>query len=61
MQLTMSMFATKADYWKARAEMADKTIIEIAEQLKCVADNEVILQRIDEAQKLAEMYMPNMR
>jgi len=26
MELTMSMFATQADYWKARAELAETTV-----------------------------------
>lgn len=29
MELTMSMFATPADYWKARAEAAEKVLSEI--------------------------------
>jgi hypothetical protein len=33
MELTMSMFATQADYWKARAEQAERTIKEVADAL----------------------------
>lgn len=31
MELTMSMFATQADYWKARAERAEQTLGKIAD------------------------------
>lgn len=30
MELTMSMFATQADYWKARAEQAERTLSDVA-------------------------------
>lgn len=30
MEMTMSMFATPADYWKARAEMSEQSVREIA-------------------------------
>lgn len=45
MQLTMSMFATQADYWKARAELAEKTVEETAKELGCEPDNESMLKR----------------
>lgn len=45
MQLTMSMFATQADYWKARAELAEKTVQETAQALGCDHDNEAMLMR----------------
>jgi len=48
MELTMSMFATQADYWKARAELAETTVRETAEALGCDPDNETILSKIDE-------------
>ena len=35
MQMTMSMFASSADYWKARAELAEATISELAKELEC--------------------------
>ena len=44
MQLTMSMFATQADYWKARAELAEKTVEETAKELGCKPDNEAMLE-----------------
>jgi len=46
MELTMSMFATQADYWKARAELAEKTVEETARELGCENDNEEILLAI---------------
>lgn len=33
MELTMSMFATQADYWKARAEQAENLVSEVASRL----------------------------
>ncbi len=47
MELTMSMFATQADYWKARAELAETTVAETAEALGCKPDNEEMLGRVD--------------
>lgn len=41
----MSMFATQADYWKARAEMAERTVTETANELGCEPDNEAMLER----------------
>lgn len=46
MELTQSMFATSAEYWKARAELAEGTIAELAEELKCEPDNERMLQAV---------------
>ena len=43
MELTMSMFATPADYWKARAELAEATVRELVQELGCAADNEAML------------------
>lgn len=43
MELTMSMFATQADYWKARAELAETTVCETAAALGCEPDNEEML------------------
>ncbi len=43
MELTMSMFATQADYWKARAELAERTVVETAKELGCAPDNEAML------------------
>lgn len=47
LELTMSMFATQADYWKARAELAETTVHEIAKALRCRIDNEVMLERVE--------------
>lgn len=44
MELAMSMFATSADYWKARAELAEATVHETARELGCEPDNELILE-----------------
>ena len=52
MELTMSMFATRADYWKARADLAEQTMYETAEALGCKPDNEAMLV----AAKNAERY-----
>lgn len=41
----MSMFATQADYWKARAELAEKTVAETAYALGCEPDNEAMLMQ----------------
>lgn len=46
MNLTLSMFATPADYWKARAELAEQTLHEVAKELGCECDNEEMLQAI---------------
>ena len=40
----MSMFATSADYWKARAELAEATVHETAHELGCEPDNELMLE-----------------
>jgi hypothetical protein len=48
MELTMSMFATQADYWKARAELAETTVRKTAGALGCVPDNEAMLSKVDE-------------
>lgn len=48
MELTMSMFATPADYWKARAELAERIVQETAQELGCEQDNEAVLQRAHE-------------
>lgn len=47
MELTMSMFATQADYWKTRAELAETVVAEVAHELGCENDNEAILTAID--------------
>lgn len=46
MQLTMSMFATQADYWKAVSGLNEGTVAEVASELGCAADNEVLLVEI---------------
>lgn len=46
MELTMSMFATQADYWKARAELAETTVLETAKELGCEPDNEAMLKAV---------------
>ena len=47
MELTMSMFADSAEYWKVRAEMAEMTVKETAEALGCEPDNEAMLAAAD--------------
>ena len=49
MDLTMSMFATPADYWKARADLAELTVRETAAALGCKPDNEVMLAAAQDA------------
>lgn len=46
MELTMSMFATQADYWKARAELAETSVQELARELCCDAGNETMLAEV---------------
>ena len=53
MELTMSMFASQKDYWKARAELAEKTVEETAKELGCEPDNEAMLHRANDLRKLA--------
>lgn len=48
MELTMSMFANKADYWRARAELAERTVLETAKEMGCEPDNEAMLKRAAE-------------
>ena len=60
MQLTMSMFATQKDYWKARAELAEKTVEETAKELGCAPDNEAMLKRAHDLKAIAE-YVANDR
>ena len=49
MDLTMSMFSTQADYWKARADLAEATVRETASALGCKPDNEVMLVAAQDA------------
>lgn len=56
MELTMSMFATQADYWKARSGLHEGTVAEVAMEIGCVADNEVLLAEIAALKKDAERY-----
>jgi len=52
MELSMSMFATKADYWKARAELAEQTLAAVAERLGVGEDARipsVILANVEQA------------
>ena len=49
MDLTMSMFATQADYWKARADLAEVTVRETAAALGCKPDNEAMLAAAQDA------------
>jgi len=46
MELSQSMFASSADYWKARAELAETTVHETAKALRCEADNEAMLAAV---------------
>lgn len=56
MELTMSMFATQDDYWKARSGLHEGTVAEVANELNCPADNEVLLAEIAALKKDAERY-----
>ena len=56
MELTMSMFATQADYRKARSGLHEGTVAEVAMELGCEADNEVLLAEIAAMKKDAERY-----
>lgn len=56
MQLTMSMFATQADYWKARSGLLEETVSEVAAELGCEADNEVMCATIAKLKEDAERY-----
>lgn len=47
MNLTMSMFSTQTDYWKARAEQAEKTVQETAKVLGCAPGNEEMLMQAE--------------
>ena len=49
MQVSMSMFASSADYWKFRAELAETTVRETAEALGCEPDNEAMLDAAQDA------------
>ena len=63
MDLTISMFATQTDYWRARAELAEEAVADMAKDLGCGADNEAILLAVDDlrrerdelAERLAEI------
>lgn len=47
MDLTMSMFATPAAYWEARALLAEQALCETATALGCEPDNEAMLVAAD--------------
>ena len=49
MKLSMSMFASSADYWKFRAELAETTVRETAQALGCEPDNEAMLEAAQDA------------
>ena len=49
MEVSMSMFASSADYWKFRAELAEATVRETADALGCEPDNELMLAAAQEA------------
>ena len=51
MELSMSMFASSADYWKCRAELAETTVRETAETLGCEPDNEAMLAAAQNAKR----------
>ena len=53
MELSMSMFASSADYWKFRAELAETTVRETAEALGCEPDNEAMLDAAQHAKRYA--------
>jgi hypothetical protein len=56
MKLSMSMFASSADYWKAYAELSSQTVIETAQELGCEPDNELMLEAIAALRRDAERY-----
>lgn len=56
MELTMSMFATQADYWRARSGLHEGTVTAVAMEIGCVADNEVLLAEIAALKKAADRY-----
>ena len=51
MDLTMSMFSTPADYWKARSDLAEETVRETAAALGCKPDNESMLAAARDAER----------
>jgi hypothetical protein len=55
MILSMSMFASSADYWKARAELAETTVRETAEALGCEPDNEEMLAAAQNAERYRKL------
>lgn len=56
MELAMSMFATQADYWRARSELAEATVQETARELGCEPDNELMLEAAHGLKTDAERY-----
>jgi hypothetical protein len=44
MELTMSMFATQADYWKARAEQAEKRLAELRAKVFTSGDRKMTME-----------------
>ena len=51
MDLTISMFSTQAEYWKARADLAEATVRETASALGCKPDNEAMLAAAQDAER----------
>lgn len=44
MELTMSMFATQADYWKARSELAEKRLAELRAKVFTNGDRKMTMK-----------------
>lgn len=44
--LTMSMFASAEDYWKARSYLNEQIVADVAKELGCERDNEDILMKL---------------
>lgn len=44
MELTMSMFATQTDYWKARAELAEKRLAELRAKVFTNGDRKMTME-----------------
>lgn len=56
MELSMSMFATQTDYWKELASLHEITLSEVANELGCNPDNEVLIAEIAALKKDAIRY-----
>lgn len=55
MNLTMSMFATHEDYWKARSRLNESIVADVAKELGCERDNEAIIEALAKLKEEAAM------